>query len=232
MLEERGGLTLSGASGGGHGSSVGDGLTAGPLTMVGWFRFYFDDQRWEWSEVVQQLHGYVPGAIAPTTDLILAHKHPEDVEQVAAIIAYVTEHRGAFSSRHRIIDTAGEVHWVVVVGDQFFDNDGTVVGTHGFYIDTTPAHLAQQEMISAKLNEIADSRTAIEQAKGMLMLIYNIDAKAAFDLLRWLSQQNNVRIRLLAAQLVLDLRAVRPEGTRPDTTAYDHVLMTAHERIA
>lgn len=223
---------MSGASGSGGESSSGDEPPADALPVAGWFRFYFDDQRWEWSEEVQRLHGYTPGAITPTTELVLAHKHPDDLEQVAAIIAYITNTRGAFSSRHRIVDTQGAVHWVVVVGDQFSDRTGSAQGTYGFYIDITPAHLAEQELISSKLTEIAENRTMIEQAKGMLMLIYNIEAVAAFGLLRWLSQQNNVRLRLLAAQLVTDLRAVRPAGARVDTTDYDHVLMTAHERIA
>lgn len=222
---------MNGATGGG-GQSLGDEVAADALPMAGWFRFYFDDQRWEWSEEVHTLHGYIPGAITPTTELVLAHKHPEDVEQVAAIIAYITDTRGAFSSRHRILDTQGAVHWVIVVGDQFCDEAGTPEGTYGFYVDVTPTHLADQELITSKLNEIADNRTMIEQAKGMLMFIYNIEAVAAFSLLRWLSQQNNVRLRLLAAQLVTDLRTVRAAGERADTTAYDHVLMTAHERIA
>ena len=33
---------------------------AGAPQRVGWFRFYFEDQRWEWSEQVQRMHGYEP----------------------------------------------------------------------------------------------------------------------------------------------------------------------------
>ena len=47
-------------------------------TRVGAFRFDFDEQRWEWSEPVQRMHGYQPGAVTPTTELMLSHKHPED----------------------------------------------------------------------------------------------------------------------------------------------------------
>ena len=31
--------------------------------QVGWFRFYFDDDRWEWSPEVELLHGYQPGTV-------------------------------------------------------------------------------------------------------------------------------------------------------------------------
>ena len=46
----------------------------------------------------------------------------------------------------------------------------------------------------------------IEQAKGMLMAIYGIDAAAAFDLLKWRSQETNVKLRSLAEQIVARIR--------------------------
>jgi hypothetical protein len=150
-------------------------LAAVSPERMGWFRFYFDDHRWEWSEQVQRLHGYQPGTVTPTTDLVLSHKHPDDRDQVAAIIDDITHTRGALSSRHRIIDTGGMVHWVVVIGDQFFGDDGAVIGTHGFYVDVTPAEGVRQDMVTARLREIVDSRALIEQAKGMLMFIYDVD---------------------------------------------------------
>ena len=64
--------------------SVEAALTGGTAQRVGWFRFYFDDERWEWSPEVARLHGYEPGTIQPTTRLVLSHKHPEDYEHVAA----------------------------------------------------------------------------------------------------------------------------------------------------
>ena len=38
-------------------------LAAVSPERMGWFRFYFDDHRWEWSEQVQRLHGYRPGTV-------------------------------------------------------------------------------------------------------------------------------------------------------------------------
>ncbi|MGV0802471.1 antitermination regulator, partial [Mycolicibacterium elephantis] len=59
-------------------------LAGGDMQRVGWFRFYFADERWEWSPQVQSMHGYAPGTVEPTTDLVLSHKHPDDYGQVAA----------------------------------------------------------------------------------------------------------------------------------------------------
>jgi fructose-specific component phosphotransferase system IIB-like protein len=203
----------------------------GSPQRVGWFRFYFDDERWEWSEQVQQMHGYEPGTVTPTTELVLSHKHPDDYQQVAATLDAVRRAHTAFSTRHRIIDTAGTVHSVIVIGDQLHDHGGTLIGTHGFYVDVTPTQEMTEEFVSAALAEIAENRATIEQAKGMLMLIYRVNADAAFDLLRWRSQATNVKLRILAEQLLADFAGLNYEEVLPPRATFDHLLLTAHERV-
>lgn len=209
---------------------VAEELAVAAPQRMGWFRFYFDEQRWEWSEDLQRLHGYQPGTVAPTTELVLSHKHPGDRDEVAANIDDITHTRGAFRSRHRIVDTGGIVRWVVVIGDQFFDETGAVTGTHGFYVDVTPARHLHEGIISAHVSEIADKRASIEQAKGMLMFIYDIDEQVAFDLLKWLSQKSNVKLRALAKQISTDLRAVAQNNIVGKAT-FDHTLLTAYQRL-
>jgi hypothetical protein len=202
---------------------------AGAPQRVGWFRFYFEDQRWEWSEQVQRMHGYEPGTVAPTTELVLAHKHPEDRHEVAKTIDEMLLARRAFSTRHRILDTRGVVHQVVVVGDLLTDRQDVVIGTHGYYVDITPSpDRAREDLISERVAEITEHRAVIEQAKGMLMLIYGLDDDAAFDLLRWRSQSSNVKLRRLAEKIVEDFRAVRDDGIT-SRTAFDHALLTVDE---
>lgn len=205
-------------------------LAGGSAQPAGWFRFYFTDQRWEWSEQVQRMHGYEPGTVTPTTELVLSHKHPDDRGQVAATIDQIVNTRQAFSTRHRIVDTGGKVRHVVVVGDRFFDDDGDVVGTHGFYIDVTPAPgQTNEELVSARLTQINENRAGIEQAKGMLMLVYGINDTAAFELLKWLSQEANIKLRPLAEQIAEDFRHA---GVRLESRGeFDHLLMTAHQRV-
>jgi ANTAR domain len=81
---------------------------------------------------------------------------------------------------------------VVLVGDQLHDDLGEVIGIHGFYLDVTPA---VQHAISDAVAEIAVNRGIIEQTKGMLMIIYRLDADKAFDILKWRSQEINVKLR-------------------------------------
>lgn len=207
-------------------------LAGGEPQRVGWFRFYFADERWEWSPQVERMHGYEPGTVNPTTGLVLSHKHPDDYGQVAATLEEIRRTAGAFSTRHRIVDTSGEVHHVVVVGDQLFDDKGVVIGTHGFYVDVTPSFKeAQEEFVSEQVAEIAEARAGIEQAKGMLMLIYRINADAAFELLKWRSQETNVKLRVLAEQVVKDFLGVRSGEDLPPRAVYDRLLLTAHLRV-
>lgn len=207
-------------------------LAGGDMQRVGWFRFYFADERWEWSPQVQSMHGYEPGTVEPTTDLVLSHKHPDDYGQVAATLEEIKRTAGAFSTRHRIIDTHGETHHVVVVGDKIFNDAGDVIGTHGFYVDVTPAMAERQnKMVTAAVAEIAEARGLIEQAKGMLMLIYRINAESAFELLKWRSQETNTKLRLLAEQIVKDFLELTYEEELPPRSTYDRLLLTAHDRV-
>lgn len=198
---------------------------------VGWFRFFFDDDRWEWSPEVQTMHGYVPGSVSPTTRLVLSHKHPDDYRHVADTLDEIRRTRRSFSSRHRILDVQGREHHVVVVGDQLYDGGGSVIGTHGFYIDATPSEHERQEEVTAAVAEIAENRAVIEQAKGMLMMTYGIDAHAAFELLRWRSQQANVKLRALAERVSADFTALGGGEILSPRSAYDNLLLTAHERL-
>jgi PAS domain S-box-containing protein len=214
----------------GQSADVEQALAGGAPQRAGWFRFYFADQRWEWSEQVQRMHGYEPGSVTPTTDLVLSHKHPEDRGQVAATIDQILNTHKAFSTRHRIIDTSGNVRYVVVVGDQLYDSQGEVIGTHGFYVDVSPlADREREDLVTEKLAQITEHRAGIEQAKGMLMLIYGLSDSAAFDLLKWLSQEANVKLRPLAERITEDFRGVGP--TLTSQSEFDHLLLTAHSRI-
>jgi PAS domain S-box-containing protein len=199
---------------------------------VGWFRFFFDDDRWEWSPEVEKMHGYEPGSVTPTTELVLSHKHPEDYRHVADTLELIRQTRQAFSTRHRIVDAHGRVHFVAVVGDQLRDDAHTVVGTHGFYIDITPIEQARHEQMVATVAKIAEDRAVIEQAKGMLMVIYGVDEAIASELLMWRSEETDVELRLLAKQLVDDFRALSYSQTLPPRSSYDNLLLTAHLRTA
>jgi PAS domain S-box-containing protein len=204
-------------------SRVDKALLGGPPQRTGRFEYRYDDDTWTWSDTVARIHGYQPDEVAPTTDLVLSHKHPDDLVQVRALLAQAT---APFSSRHRIITKSGEERRVVVVGDAVRDEDGRVVATRGFYIDITDSFDTDlQRSVNDEMTVILEHRQVIDMAKGMLMAVYRIDADAAFGVLRWRSQELNVKLFTIAEKLITELPEIL--NTRPtETTPVDRYLMS------
>lgn len=209
-------------------SSSGLGSSAGQLP-AGAFRFWFVGQRWEWSDEVARMHGYEPGTVEPTTELLLSHKHPEDRRHVQELLDHALHFGGSFNSKHRFIDAGGVEHNVIVIADRMYDDAGAVVGTEGYYVDLTETlDRERRAVLDESLPDLFEARAAIEQAKGVLMVTYGVDADQAFRLLLWRSQQTNTKLRALAAQLVSELALV--DGA-PLRRQIDHLMLTVHERV-
>ena len=197
---------------------------------VGWFRYQFADDGWEWSDEVYRIHGYEPGEVVPTTKLVLSHKHPEDHNRVAELLNGIRVDHQPLSSRHRIIDAHGVQHRVVLVGDLRRDESGEIVGTQGFYIDGT-SDTGTQERITEKVADIVRNREVIDQAKGVLMAVYGLRSETAFEVLRWRSQVTNTKLMRLAEQFVSEVTEVGTGTDLPARSVYDSLLMTVHERV-
>ena len=188
----------------------------------------------EWSAEVEQIRGYLPGTVTPTTQLVLSHKHPDDYQYIAATLEDIRRTHKPLSTRHRIITVQGEIRDIVIIGERLRDDDtGEVIGTQGFYLDVTPTNEERQASISQALAEIADARASIEQAKGVLMYIYGIGPDAAFDLLKSRSQDGNVKLRALAEQVLADVLTLsHDKGTPLSRQTFDELFLTAHQRVA
>ncbi|MGW4117942.1 ANTAR domain-containing protein [Nocardia sp. NPDC004711] len=110
------------------------------------------------------------------------------------------------------------------------DEAGQVVGTAGYYMDMTET-LAEhsRETLDDRLPELYAARAVVEQAKGALMLVYGVSPDQAFRILIWRSQETNMKLRLLATQLVADLPSIA-DSSAGLRTRFDHLLLTLHER--
>ena len=74
-------------------SALDQALTGGQPQTVGRFRFLIDDERWEWSDEVQEIHGYAVGEMPnPTTEQVLSHKHPDDYAHVVGALEEHSPH--------------------------------------------------------------------------------------------------------------------------------------------
>jgi ANTAR domain-containing protein len=81
------------------------------------------------------------------------------------------------------------------------------------------------------VDNIVARRAIVEQAKGILMFVYDTDANTAFEMLRRRSRITHVKLLLLAAQLINDVVALSAEERLDMQSACDHLLLTLHERV-
>lgn len=85
-----------------------------------------------------------------------------------------------------------------------------------------------QQRVTTAVEDFVRNRATIEQAKGILILVYGIDAEDAFDVLRRHSQAHNVKLRLVAEQVVELGRANRPAPQR----VLDGLLNTVQQSVS
>ncbi|CAN5802248.1 PAS and ANTAR domain-containing protein [soil metagenome] len=198
-----------------------------PSARVGSFTMDFATQRFNWSAEVAAIHGYPAEPVEVGAEFVLAHKHPDDLPRVKTLFDELIATKTPLSSRHRIIDAAGNIHNVLVVSKSLLADDDSVVGVQGFYVDISSVFGEQvDDAVDVAVAEFAANRAAIEQAKGMVMLTYNIPADRAFDVLKWRSQQTNTKIRALCELIVK--RAVDEISTNDDNRAiFDDILLNA-----
>jgi hypothetical protein len=179
------------------------GLAEGQPAMVGVFVWRVRDDAWWWSEDLYRIHGFEPGDVVPTTELLLAHIHPDDLDKVREMIQAVLRDGHPCSCYHRVVDARRKVRNVVVVGDTVQDEDGSVAELRGFLVDLTRSRRNDlQASITAAVEGATRHRAAIEQAKGALMLAYGIGPDAAFAILRQCSEHANLKLNVLAERLV------------------------------
>jgi hypothetical protein len=80
---------------------------------------------------------------------------------------------------------------------------------HGVERQTWPDQL--QQLDPADLRALLSTLPVIEQAKGLMMGYYGVDADTAFDVLRRWSQNRNIKIRRLSAALTAAAAKPDPE---------------------
>jgi hypothetical protein len=187
------------------GTGVVGALGGGAPQRVGAFVHDVRDGRWAWSEDLYRILGFAPGEVVPSTELLLAHQHPDDDEAGTAAVRAALRTGVPFSVRRRLIDARGGTRTVVLVGRGRV-RDGVLTEVHGYVVDVTEA-LANdvRERADLAIEAAREHRGALEQAKGAVMLALGVDADTAFHLLAAKSQAANVKVHRVAEDLVASL---------------------------
>ena len=199
----------------------------------GAFRFWFVGEHWEWSDELARMHGYEPGTVEPTTELLLSHKHPDDrAPRPGPARPGVACPRARFPAVTASSTPAGNVHDAMVVADRMSDETGAVVGTAGYYLDLTATFVeTRQVALDEALPDLFEARAVIEQAKG------HSDGR--------LPGQRRAGLRRAAVAVAGDQHQAAFAGASNSSpksprcqppsadvqSAFDHLLLTVHQRI-
>lgn len=172
-------------------------------STVGHYTYLVAEDLWTWSDGLYELHGYAPQELPATTELMLKHKHPDDTARAFEVLETAMRDGRPFSCYHRIVDSASNVRSVLSVGHGELGSDGNVEKVTGFFVDLTEVRRNEtQSGVEDALVRIAETRSFIEQAKGMLMVTTGCDADEAFGVLRNYSSHKNVKVNDLARRMV------------------------------
>ncbi|MBD3924138.1 PAS and ANTAR domain-containing protein [Nocardioides cavernae] len=181
--------------------STGDGFTASGAALVGRYTYRPDDDEWTWSDTMFSIHGFEPGTVVPTTALVMRHIHPEDVAAAWESRDALVERHEPFSFLHRIHTAQGDLRVVLAAG-HLEDEGGTPV-VHGHLVDITDLRQdAVHTEVDSAVGDFVEHRAGIEQAKGVLVQLYSVDADTAWALLRAFSADTNRKVRDIARVLV------------------------------
>ncbi|MFD4991428.1 PAS and ANTAR domain-containing protein [Cellulosimicrobium cellulans] len=193
-------------------------LARGASQQIGQYRLDLATGTWWWSSETFRVHGFEPGEVVPTTQLVLAHKQPDDRERVRQILDEAQTTGDPFSSVHRIMDARGKERYLVIVGQGRRDpGTGEVVELLGYFVDITSTVAAGgEERAHRDIAAAAAGRGPIEQAKGILVATHGLDPDEAFGLLKRAPNDKNVRLRDLA-------RVVVDEATRSGADCAERV---------
>ena len=164
------------------------------------FEYDVPADRWTWSLGLRALHGLCGDDLA-TTDVLLDRMVGHHRDEMSQRFEKHLVTPGPYTCVYEMRDADGRLRRVRYVGIAEGDS-GRVDRLSGFVVDITDM-LA--ENAADAVAGVVEHRAVIEQAKGALMLSFNIDDDAAFDLLRSYSSRSNTKLAQIAEQIVQGL---------------------------
>ena len=176
-------------------------LTGSTTETVGRFSYDVPTDTWWWSTSLYTIHGFTPGEIVPTTALMMAHQHPDDRAARGPTdhrrghrretVLFPAPHPGRpATSPHRRHHRRRHPRRATARSCRSAATSST---------SPMPCTATSQAATRLAVELSAETRAAIEQAKGALMITYGLDEDEAFALLRWHSQHSNIKLRDIAA---------------------------------
>jgi anti-anti-sigma regulatory factor len=167
-------------------------------TRVGRFTHDASTNTWTWSDGFRRLFG-VPAEAKPTTGLLAARLPAGDRDRVLGLLDAALADGGPVAEVHGALGEGDSALTVLTVVQRDPAAASSVTGYTADVtdrLDESAAWIAHREIDAA-----IRSRSVVDQAKGILMLVHGLDDATAFALLRWLSQHTNTKLRTLAERI-------------------------------
>ncbi|MEP3246885.1 MAG: ATP-binding protein [Sneathiella sp.] len=127
----------------------------------------FNDKIYDWSSETSRILGYEPGAVEIGRKAYLDRVHPDDMERMQSVVRWATENGDDYQVEYRLVQPDGNIVHVREIGRIQHDSAGAPVFVGGTLQDITQEHLAELELIDAKMR-------AEEGTKAKSMFLANM----------------------------------------------------------
>jgi hypothetical protein len=186
--------------------------------LAGRFRGDLATDQWWWSPEVFELHGIPGGSVAPSIGLLLSQVDPADRPGLHEALSAAGSPGAPFVREYRALCVDGQQRTVMLVCEPESDSAGVVTALTGLVVDVTGSRPApptdeQVRRLEAEVEQLRsamNSRAAIEQAKGVVMLLMGCGDQVAFDLLAHISSHTHRKVRDVAVAIVESASGHRP----------------------
>ncbi|ACV80648.1 GAF and ANTAR domain-containing protein [Nakamurella multipartita] len=151
--------------------------------------------------------GFAPGDVVLTPAVVLAHLHPDDrLEWQAGLQRCLATGRPVVVN-HLLLTAEAEPRPAMTTLTALTEQD-RVRAVTGVITDLSDrVRRATEAEIRQAVRAAAATRSEIDQAKGIVMAAFDVDADQAFALLKWHSSQSNRKLRDLATGMIEGLAA-------------------------
>jgi PAS domain S-box-containing protein len=124
-----------------------------------------------WSDEMYRIYGLDPDEFVPTFENYLELQHPDDREELAAVVQRSRETQTPFDHFHRIIRADGFVRILHARGRPVVDESGAIVRMYGTGQDVTEAKQTEEALRKSE----ESYRTLARNTPDAVIALYNLD---------------------------------------------------------
>lgn len=197
---------------------------ADPLRPVLFSRFSYRPrtEQWWWSDNTLRIPGFSPGSIRTITELVMRHNR-DSVDWVSKASETAGTEQKMFTFMHRLMTGTRAERVILVAGCPTHDANGEAV-VSGHVVDISDVCNDEADVgADTSIIDFLAQQSVIEQARGVLMQHYTVDAHVARALLSAFSADTDRSLRD-AALLIVTATVVSPASATRRAPLFNTLL--------